>query len=262
MFKNKPYGLYKYGYINDLETITAKSLYEYYKTLINNCKIDIFFSGINEKNNIENLVTNNEKIKNIMQRDPKYIINIEKSEIEEVKDITYIQDHMQVNQGKLVIGLKVNSNKSNVKYTTSVYNAILGGGANSKLFQNVREKNGLAYTAGSNYVRQKDTIFIRCGIEISNYQKALETIKEQLEDMKKGNFDENDIENSKNLIIESIKSIPEEQDSEITYYYGQELSDSTTSINEYINKIQQQNKEDIVELAKDININTVYFLRD
>ena len=262
MFKGKPYGLYKFGYVEDLEKITAKSLYEYYKTLINNCKIDIFFSGIDEKNNIEEIVTNNEKIKNIVPREPKYIVNTEKTELVEVKDIINIQDHMQVNQGKLVIGLTVNADESDSKYTASVYNAILGGGANSKLFQNVREKNGLAYTAGSNYVRQKNTIFIRCGIEISNYEKAVYTIKEQLNDMKNGNFEEVDIENAKNLIIESIKSIPAEQDTEITYYYGQELSDTSTSIDEYISKIQKQSKEDIINLAQNVSINTIYFLRD
>ena len=262
MFKGKPYGLYKFGYVQDLEKITAKSLYEYYKNLINNCKIDIFFSGIDEKNNIEEIVINNEKIKNVVPREPKYIVNTEKTELIEVKDEINVQDHMQVNQGKLVIGLTVNADESDSKYTASVYNAILGGGANSKLFQNVREKNGLAYTAGSNYVRQKNTIFIRCGIEISNYEKAVETIKEQLNDIKKGNFDDADIENAKNLIIESIKSIPAEQDTEITYYYGQELSDTSTSIDEYISKIQKQSKEDIINLAQNVSINTIYFLRD
>ena len=262
MFKDKPYGLYKFGYVQDLEKITAKSLYEYYKNLINNCKIDIFFSGIDEKNNIEEIVINNEKIKNVVPREPKYIVNTEKTELIEVKDEINVQDHMQVNQGKLVIGLTVNADKSDSKYTASVYNAILGGGANSKLFQNVREKKGLAYTAGSNYVRQKNTIFIRCGIEISNYEKAVETIKEQLNDIKKGNFDDADIENAKNLIIESIKSIPAEQDTEITYYYGQELSDTSTSIDEYISKIQKQSKEDIINLAQNVRVNTIYFLRD
>ena len=80
--------------------------------------------------------------------------------------------------------------------------------------------------------------------------------------MKNGNFEEVDIENAKNLIIESIKSIPAEQDTEITYYYGQELSDTSTSIDEYISKIQKQSKEDIINLAQNVSINTIYFLRD
>src|SRR5699024_2624596 len=113
-------------------------------------------------------------------------------------------------------------------------NAILGGGANSKLFQNVREKESLAYTAGSTYRRQKDAIFIRCGIEIANYEKALKTIEKQIEDIKNGEFTDEDVNNSKELIISSIRSISTEQDTEITYYYGQELSEKFVSVDEYL----------------------------
>lgn len=262
MFKEEAYGLYKYGYVEDIEKITPQNLYEYYKKLINECKIDIFCSGIIENKNIEKLVQENEKIKATKPRKPQYIVNNEKTEEIEVKQEQIVEDHMQVNQGKLVIGLSVNSKEENSRFTTSLYNAILGGGANSKLFQNVREKESLAYTAGSNYVRQKNSIFIRCGIEIENYEKALQTIKQQLEDMKNGNFDEQDIENSKNLIIESVKSITAEQDTEITYYYGQELSDTFMTIDEYIEKIKWQSKNQIVDLANKVNINTIYFLRN
>ena len=87
-----------------------------------------------------------------------------------------VRETMDVSQGKLVIGLDVTKLEPEDKAVASVYNAILGGGANSKLFQNVREKASLAYTASSNYIRQKNSIFIRCGIEIQNYNKALETI--------------------------------------------------------------------------------------
>ena len=50
MYKDKPYGLYKYGYEEDLERITPEGLYSYYKELIANCKIDIFASGSNTNN--------------------------------------------------------------------------------------------------------------------------------------------------------------------------------------------------------------------
>lgn len=52
----------------------------------------------------------------------------------------------------------------NSKNIALIYNAILGGTATSKLFQNVREKASLAYTASSNYIKQKNSVFIRCGI--------------------------------------------------------------------------------------------------
>ena len=131
-----------------------------------------------------------------------------------------------------------------------------------QLFQNVREKESLAYTAVSTYRRQKNAIFIRCGIEIGNFQKALETIKKQLEDIKNGDFTDEDIDNSKKLIVESIRGISSEQDTEITYYYGQELSGEFTTLEEYMRKIEKVSKEEVEKLAKEINIDTIYFLRD
>ena len=262
MFKGQPYGLYKYGYVEDLDKITPQNLYEYYKQLIKECKIDIFYSGMLGKHKIEDLLAKNEQLQKIAAREPKYIVNNEKTEKIEVTEERKVEEHMDVGQGKLVIGLTVNATEKDTRFATSVYNAILGGGANSKLFQNVREKESLAYTANSNYVRQKDTIFIRCGIEIANYDKAYNTIKKQLEDMKKGNFSEEDIENAKKLIIESVQSIPSEQDTEITYYYGQELADTFTTIEEYIQKIQNIDKNQIMNIANKTVINTIYFLRD
>ena len=50
MYKDKPYGLYKYGSIEQLDEINAKNLYEQYQDLISNCKIDIFVSGNVDEN--------------------------------------------------------------------------------------------------------------------------------------------------------------------------------------------------------------------
>ncbi len=262
MFKNEPYGLYKYGYVEDIDKITGKDLYKRYQELINTCKIDIFCSGTTEKNKMIEIIQENEKIKRLQPRKPDYIINNEKTDARKPEQENIVEDHMQVTQGKLVLGLDIDMSEENARFATSVYNAILGGGANSKLFQNVREKESLAYTAGSNYNRQKNCIFVRCGIEIENYEKALSTTKQQLEDMKQGDFTEKDIENAKNLIIESVKSITAEQDTEITYYYGQELAGTNITIKEYEERINNINKEQIVEVANKVNIHTIYFLRD
>lgn len=262
MFKGKPYGLYKYGYSEDLEKITPQNLYEHYKKLINECKIDIFVSGTSDKEQIRNMIEQNEKIQSLNSREANYVINIEKPSKTEPKESNIVEEHMQVGQGNLVLGLNINTDKENAKFVISLYNALLGGGANSKLFQNVREKASLAYTAGSTYKRQKNVIFIRCGIEIANYEKALNTIKEQLEELKQGKFTDQDIENSKKLITESIKAITSEQDAEITYYYGQELSDGFTSLEEYENNINSVTKPEIEEIANAVWIDTVYFLRD
>ena len=184
----------------------------------------------------------------------------ETKQIQKLEQEVVIKEPMDVTQGKLVLGLTIEKNDLDSKYVTLVYNTILGGGANSKLFQNVREKASLAYTAGSNYVRQINNIFVRCGIEISNYEKALDIIKQQLEDIRQGNFSNKDLENAKTTIISTIKFIPDEQDTGITYYFGQELSNNNIGFEEYEQRVQNVTKEQIMELAKGINIHTIYFL--
>ena len=259
MYKNEPFGLYKFGYVEDLKDINEKNLYEYYLELIKTCKIDIYISGIVDEN-IHNIIKQNENIEKLEERKPDFKeFELVKKENEEAKEI---QESMEVTQGKLIIGLDVNILDKDARYKIMIYNSLLGGSANSKLFQNVREKASLAYTASSSYYRFKNNIFINCGIDIPNYQKALEIIKKQIEDMKNGDFTDEEIENAKNGIIASIKTIDDEQDTEITYYFGQELSGTKTSLEEYIENIQKINKADVLEVAKQISINTIYFLKN
>ena len=259
MYKNQPYGLYKYGYIEDMENINEKNLYEHYKKLISNCKIDIFVSGIVDEE-IENIIKENENIKKLQDRNPEYNkieISAKKSEKE-----NYVQDSMEVTQGKLIIGMDLDVDNEDLRYDIMIYNCIFGGSANSKLFQNVREKASLAYTASSSYYRFKNNIFINCGIEIKNYDKALEIIKQQIEDMKNGDFTEEEVENAKNGIIASIKTIDDEQDTEITYFFSQELSNSKCNIEQYMNYIKAVTREKVIDIANKVSINTVYFLKD
>ena len=257
MYKDKPYGLYKFGDVNSLENIDENNLYKTYKKLIDECKIDIFISG-NINNEVEDMIKENEKIKKLKERDAKYNTTSEKTEDKKGE----VTEKMSVTQGKLVMGLDLNIQNEDEKYYTLVYNNILGGSANSKIFQNVREKASLAYSAGSSYFKYKNNIFINCGIEISNYEKAVELIKAQIEDMKNNNFTNEELENAKNSIIATIKTIDDEQDTLIIYYFGQELSNNKITIEDYIKKIEEIKREDVLNIANKVEINTIYFLRD
>ena len=257
MYKGKPFGLYRFGYVEDLNNMNEVNLYERYKQLIKQCKIDIFVSG-NVKGEVENIITENQNVKNLEEREPSYNKESEKNTVKQGEKI----EKMDVMQGKLVVGLDVNSQNEDEKYNVMIYNTILGGSANSKIFQNVREKANLAYEAGSRYFKYKDNIFVICGIEISNYEKALNLIKKQLEDMKNGDFTEEEVENAKKAIISSIKTIDDEQDTSITYYFGQEMSGNQKSVEEYIERIGKVTKEDVMQVANKVEINTIYFLRN
>ena len=70
------------------------------------------------------------------------------------------------------------------------------------------------------------------------------------------------MENAKTLIISSVDSIPSEQDTQITYYYGQELSDTFATVEEYAQNIEKVTKQEVQDLANTVEINTIYFLKN
>ena len=106
MYKNQEYGLYEYGYVEDLENINSTNLYEYYKKIIDESKIDIFVSGkIEDAKKIENIITNNKEISKLKDRKPEYV---QDSKLELNENVTKeIKDKMDVAQGKIVIGINI-----------------------------------------------------------------------------------------------------------------------------------------------------------
>lgn len=263
MYGDNGFGLYKYGYLQDLENINVDNLTEHYQNLIQNSKIDLFISGDFDEKNVKNMILKDENIQKLHPRIENYVLNNEFTESKQnVENVNEVIDKMDVTQGKLVIGMDVNSKVENVQFKTLLYNIILGTGANSLLFQNVREKESLAYSIKSLYVKQKANIFIRAGIEIPKFEKAVNLIKEQLEIMKKGEFSDEALKAAKEYVKAGIVAIETEQDTGIIYYIGQEISKTNISIDEYAKNIESITREDIIEIANSVNMNTIYFLRD
>ena len=246
MFKEEPYGLYKFGNIDEIDNITSEKLYEKYKELIKNSEKYLYIVGDVKNLNIESYNIDEKEI-TILKEFPVKI-----SEKENI-----VKEQMDVTQGKLVIGLNTPNNKQEV---IALYNTILGKGANSKLFLNVREKEGLAYSAGSTYLKRNNAIIISTGIEVSKYNKAVEVIKNQLKDMEDGNITEKEMKDAKQFINAGLNLINESSENMIEYRFDKDLYNEEMDIEKYRKKIEEIKKEDIVKVAKQIKIDTIYFL--
>ena len=287
MFKNSPYGIYKYGSLQDLEKINEKNLYEYYLNIIQNNPIFIYINGKNANSiNVDENINNNFKIafnnnsneynenddlqeknenaeiennknKDIEDNKNIEIVDNKNAEIVALQPINIVKEKLDVTQGKLIIGLNAPSEN---KYAVTMYNTILGGGANSKLFQNVREKESLAYYASSRYIRRKNAIIIRTGIELANYDKAVKVIKEQLEEMKKGNISDYELASAKTLILASLKLIPESQEDIMAFDFDQDVFNENLTFEQYYKKIENITLKEIIDVANQVKINTIYYL--
>lgn len=135
-----------------------------------------------------------------------------------------------------------------------------GGYVNSKMFQNVREKESLAYTVRSMYIKHKAILLITAGIEIQKYEKALELIKIQVEDMKRGNFSEEDIKNAKVFLTNLYKSYMDDSGAIVDLSMGQYLLNMKFDVDEMIEKINNVSKNDVVEVAEKMCLKVNYFL--
>jgi predicted Zn-dependent peptidase len=259
MCVGEPFSLYKYGYVEDLSKITGDDLYKNYLNILQNSKIEIYVSGNFDEENVLQKFKNRFSL--LSKRNYTNNDYIWKLPGKQAADIKKVVESLDVNQGKLVMGLNVNVKPfdGNLEKIL-IYNIILGGSPNSKLFQNIREKESLAYTTKSSYLKHKGILLISAGIDIENYEKTFNAINNQLEDMKKGNFSEDDIKNAITIIKNLYKSFNDEQSQLINLYMGQEMLGARNGIEEIINNAKGVSKKDVIDIANNISLDTVYFM--
>lgn len=256
MFKDDPYALFKYGIEEDLENITPANLYEQYKNLLETSEKHFYVCGDVDEEKIKQFFCSKFNLSEVTPIKE----TVQKSIIEN-NDAKEVIEKMDITQGKLVLGYNVDVDLSKESfYKMTLYNTILGGSSNSKLFQNVREKASLAYTTRSSYLKHKGVLFVTAGIELDKYEKALQLIKIQVDDMKKGNFTDEDIVDAKIFLKNLFNSVKDDQITVIELSLGQFILGYDDTIDEMIAGFEKVTREDIIEVANKVNLVTNYWL--
>ncbi len=256
MFEGDPYGINTAGSEEEVKKITSEELYCYYREIIERAPVDIIITGNFNEDDAYNDVDRAAAF--LGERDAVYTPTRPMAETAGVKRVT---DRMDVTQGKLAMGFETGITYGHpLVYAQTVFNTIYGSGANSKLFNNVREKLSLCYYASSGIDPMKGCMRISSGIEFKNFEPAYNEILAQLDNMVKGEFNSDEIDTAKKEIINMYRSRLDSTESMEDYYTNQILLGTDVSIDETIEKIEAVTKEEIVETAKRIKLNTVYFL--
>ncbi len=260
MFEGDPYGINSYGYVEDLEHIDEKNLYEYYLDMIRNAGVDIFVSGSFDKGAVMAEIENSFKTF-LGDREVEAVCTVlaEPEEGIEVKNVT---EEMQVSQSKLAMGFNCGIKPvSKEYYALALFSCIYGGSPFSKLFNNVREKLSLAYYVFSAIDRNKSCMKINAGIEASKYSEAFEEIMLQLDLMKKGEFSDEEINSAKKYFKTQIGSVKDNLVATEDFYMSRGLLGYEESIDDFLENINAVTREDIVSAANTLQLDTVYFLK-
>ncbi|WP_250278669.1 EF-P 5-aminopentanol modification-associated protein YfmF [[Clostridium] colinum] len=259
MCKDEKFGILADGYIEDIENnkIDNKNLYMHYKDILKTSNMDIVVIGNIQERDVNNLV---KKHFNIEERNCKNI-NFDFVYKDKIKEKNVIEK-FNITQGKLCMAFRTNVEASSKDFIgLLVGNEILGGGSGSMLFNNVREKEGLCYYINSFILMFKGIVFIQSGVDFDNYEKAINNIKENVENVVNGNFDDNHIQVAISSLCKKYKSIVDYNTSTIDYYYTNYLANVKMNIDEILDSIKSVKKEDIQKSFKNIWLDTCYFMK-
>lgn len=254
--KGEPYGIYDYGYVDDLAAITGGELTRHYHDVLETYPLQVYLVGsITDKQ--EEMVIR--YLRKMPRKNIKTLKNgFSKKQVAQVRQVT---ETMNVTQGKLCLGFRTNVAPDSPDYPAlMVYNGILGGGIHSKLFQNVREKASLAYYSYSRLDKFKGLMVISSGIELKDRDKALDIILKQLEEIKKGMISPQELEATLKTTETGMKSLGDSQMNIVDFYLSQTISGTNDDFKGVIEKVNKVKPEEIVRIASGIALDTVYFL--
>ena len=167
---------------------------------------------------------------------------------------------MNIEQSKLIIGFKLKDlTDFERKYVMGIYSYILGGGPDSKLFKEVREKNSLCYSISSSYNGVFNILRISAGIDSKNYSKTIKLIKKAIKDMSLGNFSDRDIKCAIMTYKNTYKEIMDNPSSILSSYVSMEYL-KLDSFSKREKEILKVTKDMIVSVSSKINLDTIYLL--
>ncbi len=231
-----------------------------YKALIATAPVEIFYCGTAEAELVGSAMR--DALITLPRGEIDYDIgtDIRMNTLED--NVRYHTDVMDVTQGKLAIGFRLGECMEDPDPAAiRVMNAVFGGGVSSKLFLNVREKLSLCYFASSGADIMKGLMFVICGIEPKNYDKALTEIFRQLDAVRAGDVTEEELSIARLSLASDLRALSDSAGHLEGFWLSQNLQGLEYGPDELAALIEDVTLEQVVAVANSIACDMVYFIK-
>lgn len=254
-FDNEIQQVPSFGESEDVEKLTISDLMDAYQKMLNTDRVEIMISGdFNTDEVVNKFSVLSFKARNISRASMSYTQEI-KQEI-----VTQI-DEEPLSQSKFDMAFRLPVvYRGDLHYAALVFNSLFGGSALSLLFTVVREKMSMAYYANSNFDPFRQLLVVQTGISYTNKDKVQELILEQLERLRKGNFEDELLEQNKNNLISSYISRLDSQTSALLRAQSAALTGINVTVEEWLDNLQSVTKDDVMKVAKMVELQATYML--
>ena len=252
---NSPVSFRLSGYLDDIDKVNENNLFSYYQKMINYDFVDIFVLGDVNEDEIVKMFREYFKIRTIKKEKISYLLD----EVNTKKKRQF-NEKSDNSQSKLSICCRTNGLSDYERnYVLTLYNIILGGGSDSKLFREVREENSLCYTIYSVPNKLDKILIIQAGIDKVNYDKTVKLVEKALDDMRNGKFNDSDISIAREYYLTALEEVYESSDRIIDNYLMMEII-GTDEIDVKREMIMKVTKDEIIRVAKKVKLDTVFLL--
>lgn len=256
MCSDEAFGVARYGTREQVEQITMEDLNTAFDTMLKRARFEIFYIG-DSSSEIAKQVFQNKFL--TLSREP-YELNTQI--VRRAVTVREFTDRIDVSQAKLLMGFRTDcACPEEDVFPMRLMCAVLGGSANSKFFRNVREKQSLCYYCVSRFNRLKGIISVESGVEDCNIERTRKAILEELEAIKNGDVTDDEIMYAKLSIANSFVGICDTVYGIYELYFSQLFDGRFLSAEESIAEFNSVTKEQVIEAARKLTLDTVYALR-
>ncbi len=250
--KGEPASVCSYGTVEKAKLITPDSAYKAYRRMLETMPCEIICTGCSDFDGVaEKFAAAFEKVGRHDIENTTIALSPVKTQTEEVTE------RLTVNQSKLVLGFKSHSDDD---AALVLLQKIFGGTTSSKLFRNVREKMSLCYYCSAARNDLKGIMLVNSGVENENIEKTKEAVIDQLEEIKNGNFTNEDINFAEMAIKNDFKSVADSAGNVSNWYFDCIRKNDIVTPEEKLGRYLGISKERIIAAAKSMVLDSVYVL--
>lgn len=250
--KGEPVSVCSYGTVEKAKLITPDSAYKAYRRMLETMPCEIICTGCSDFDGVA------EKFAAAFEKAGRHDIENTTIALSPVKTQTEeVTERLTVNQSKLVLGFKSHSDDD---AALVLLQKIFGGTTSSKLFRNVREKMSLCYYCSAARNDLKGIMLVNSGVENENIEKTKEAVIDQLEEIKNGNFTNEDINFAEMAIKNDFKSVADSAGNVSNWYFDCIRKNDIVTPEEKLGRYLGVSKERIIAAAKSMVLDSVYVL--
>lgn len=256
MGKGQYLGISGVGYEQDIDGISAKDLSFALEKMLKEDTIEIYAVGHFTDENIQAL----QEAFPFKKRKESFEASIVFQK--EHQDVQQIQEVQKITQAKFNMGFAANVDFLSAKHEAmTIFNGIFGAFSHSRLFKNVREKHSLCYYIASQFDAFNGLLMVSCGIESKKAPEVKQLVLKELEDIQNGHITDEELAVTKMMFKNSLQKSQDDPGNIVLLAYNRDIVLKEETIEDYLNKLMSVTKEEVIEVAKNIQLDTTFLLK-